>query len=109
MARKDRFPPEAGTKPTSGRPGTPTTKMPRASGPAPKGKSPGAEAPTEPPTTNSRAGSKPTERPPKPEGKPDATRTSGVKPRRPVSSDHPGATVDEVVADMSRDPRREDE
>jgi hypothetical protein len=41
---------------------------------------------------------------------PPAQKTSGMRPKRrtPSSSSH-AATVDEVVADLSNDPRREEE
>jgi hypothetical protein len=36
-------------------------------------------------------------------------RTSGIKARKARTTDSPGAKVDEVTADLSRDPRRERE
>jgi hypothetical protein len=94
MAKKNRFPPEADTQPDM--------KAPRAgartSGPAPKSKREGAEAPTLPPPKSRRATEKPA-----------AARNSGIKARKPEPSDEPGATVDEVTADLSKDPRRERE
>jgi hypothetical protein len=65
------------------------------SGPTPKVKRSRSEAPTEPPPT--RKGSKAVD-----------TKTSGTRSRRPSPGrDGAGATVDEVTADLSKDPRRE--
>lgn len=103
MAKKDRFPPEHDTQPALRRAGTPTTKMPRASGPAPTNRALAPDAPTEPPPRSKRQ--KPAQR----TSKPESARTSGVKSGRPGRAGPGGATVDEVVADLSRDPRREDD
>ncbi|MGH7436268.1 MAG: hypothetical protein ACRENE_11405 [Polyangiaceae bacterium] len=101
MSRKKVFPDrEAATKPGFARSKTPES---RRSGPAPKTKRELSEAPTLPPP--------PIEEPPptRPSGQPkDAgERTSGMRARRPLKSQHPSATVDEVTADLSKDPRRE--
>ncbi len=97
MPKKDRFPHEADTAPGKG-----STDRPKAgtSGPAPK-RAHSQSAPTlPPPPPSSRSGKasrRPTARP----------KTSSIKKRAPHESTIPGATVDEVVADMSKDPRHE--
>jgi hypothetical protein len=85
MQRKERFPPEADTQPD----------VPQTKGAArqPRPQAPPVEKP------------RPTARP----ARPDEVRRSGVRVRRPARSTAPAATVDEVVADMTRDPRRERE
>jgi hypothetical protein len=98
--KKQPFPPEADTQPER----TPL-KSPRASGPAPKTKRDRAGAPTEPPPPLPRAR--------RAGPKPNDTRSSGVQSKRPRrgadggGSDRGGARIDEVTADLSRDPRRE--
>jgi hypothetical protein len=85
MTHKQPFPPEPDTQPDV-----------RGSGPAQKIKrGRPAESTVPPPTkTKKSAGAE--------------TKTSGIRSRRPPPrSDAPGATVDEVTADLSRDPRRE--
>ena len=109
MAKKDRFQHEADTAPgkRSGE-GRRTTKpsMGRpASGPAPKKKH-SESAPTLPPPPPSSRGKAPTARP-QSRTKPSPSTASIKRRRAPHESDIPGATVDEVVADLSRDPRRE--
>jgi len=97
MTRKQRFPPEADTKPDN-RPSGPES---RRSGPAPKSKRGRAEAPTVPPPKISE---------PTTGGKLIAdARTSGMRSHKRKPSAHPVATVDEVTADMTKDPRRERE
>jgi hypothetical protein len=97
MPRKQRFPPEADTKPQN----TPHGPETRRSGPAPKSKRERAEAPTiPPPRVSERASSRKA---------PVDTRTSGMRSRKTKESAHPAATVDEVTADMTKDPRRERE
>ena len=94
MPKRDRFSNEADTEPG---------KRPGASGPASKRKH-SQSAPTIPPPPPSSRGKhtvRPTARP-KTTQKP-----ASMKKRRSRESDIPGATVDEVVADMSKDPRRE--
>jgi hypothetical protein len=93
MAKRNRFPPEPETQPDMSRPRT----VARTSGAAPKSKRERAEVPTLPPPRAKR----PT--------RPAEPRPSGVKPRNPRPSDGPSATVDEVTADLSKDPRRERE
>ena len=89
MPRKQPFPPEADTQPD----------MRRPSGPAPKSKR-GADAATVPPPKRKRA-------------KATDTKTSGIRSRKPPpprkdkGSDASGASVDEVTADLSKDPRRD--
>jgi hypothetical protein len=94
MAKRNRFPPESETQPDVSRK-RPTA---RTSGAAPKSKRARAEAPTLPPPPPSKRGEKPAE-----------PRPSGMKTRKPRTTDSPGAKVDEVTADMSKDPRRERE
>jgi len=87
MPRKQPFPPESPTEPDLRQPKSP----PSRSGPAPKSKR--SQVPTVPPK-----GKKATHPP----------RSSGPVPReRPRASGEPGAKVDEVTADLSKDPRRE--
>jgi hypothetical protein len=95
MARKPRFPPEPVTRPDKRTAKGPTTHR---SGPAPKDAREKAEAPTLPP-------------PPSPSGRASARtrrtdqgRVSGMQNVKPSM---PAATVDEVTADMSKDPRHE--
>jgi hypothetical protein len=97
MTRKKGFPEESETKPAIKRPKTPES---RRSSPAPKSKRERAEAPTLPPPPIEEVP------PTRPSGRP-GTRTSGMRSRKPARSEHPSATVDEVTADLSRDPRRE--
>lgn len=83
--RKQPFPPERDTQPD----------MRRPSGRSPKSKRDPSQPPTVPPPKSKRA-------------KPSDARNSAVRTKRPPGKrDRSGATVDEVVADMSRDPRRE--
>jgi hypothetical protein len=70
--------------------------MRRPSGPAPKNKRQ-AEVATVPPPKSKRV-------------KGTDTKTSGIRSRKPAApkaDDASGATVDEVTADLSKDPRRE--
>lgn len=92
MPKRDRFPHDVDTEPGLKKPGT--------SGAAPK-RQHSQSAPTQPPPGSKRgkAAAHPTARP----------KTSSIKKRKPHESDIPGATIDEVVADMSKDPRREKE
>lgn len=89
MPKKQPFPPEADTQPGD-------RAATRQSGPAPKSKRERSSAPTEPPPKNRKGG-----------GKAADTRTSGTQSRRAPKKDAAGAMVDEVVADLSKDPRRE--
>ena len=107
MQRKNYFPPEADTQPDVLR----AKLVARASVKATKGaasnrRDPGlegaqvvAKAPERAAASANRQQSR-TEPPRRPDN------VSGVRPRRP-SSDTPAACVDEVVADLSHDPRRE--
>lgn len=107
MTKKNPFPPEADTQPAIRRPKRATTTMPATH---PRAAGTGGER-------DPRA--RPTERPPKASGTErqrkdsartrEDTRASGVKSRRRSDSDRAAAVVDEVVADLSRDPRREEE
>lgn len=102
MAQRRRFTPEPVTKPGSRRPKGPVA---RSSEPVPKSRRERAEAPTLPPprvVKDERA----SQAPPKP-AEPADGRPSGVRGRRPAQPSMPAATVDEVVADLSKDPRRE--
>ncbi|HEY8086781.1 MAG TPA: hypothetical protein VIF09_03030 [Polyangiaceae bacterium] len=103
MKRKERFPPEATTDPDIRRP----KETPRQSGPAPRSKR--SQPSTQPPPLRNKKGDKapPTPRKSVQPRKPAEPRTSGMRSRKPASSEHPAATIDEVTADMSRDPRRE--
>jgi hypothetical protein len=89
---------------------------PRPSAPALKSRRERAEAPTLPPPRAATS-----ERVSHTQNKPDGTsqgpterdrddidgRPSGVRSRRPARPSMPAATVDEVVADLSKDPRHE--
>jgi hypothetical protein len=93
MARKPRFPIEPETRPDARKPKAPATHK---SGPAPKDVREKSEAPTLPPPNH------PSERPSVRPARAD--RNSGFRSTR---HDMGGATVDEVTADLSKDPRRE--
>ncbi len=104
MARKERYPPEPETKRDHKRPASTA----RQSGAAPKSDRERAEAPTEPPP----AGHNLQRSPLVPRSPPVPRRSSEVRPaeattRRGSRRPSAAATVDEVVADMSKDPRRE--
>jgi hypothetical protein len=96
MPRKNPFPPEAETKPNSqsGRP-----RKRQESAPAPKSRRERSEAPTLPPP---RAEDAPADL--APSSAPASVHASDV---RPVRQRMAAATVDEVTADLSKDPRRE--
>jgi hypothetical protein len=98
MPRKPRFPPEPETRPDAQRPKG--AKVHR-SGPAPKEERESSEAPTMPPPgkSSSRGSVRPRRSEP-------AGRVSDVQK---VKRDMSAATVDEVTADLSKDPRRERE
>jgi hypothetical protein len=102
MPKKDRFSHEAPTQPGAKKPG--------ASTPASKRKH-SQSAPTWPPPPPSSRGKgatpRPTARPKTSTRTPTNPKTPAARRRKPHSSDMAGATVDEVVADMSKDPRRE--
>jgi|HubBroStandDraft_4_1064222.scaffolds.fasta_scaffold40544_4 hypothetical protein len=99
MVRKKRFPPEHDTRPDLKRAKVATTHH---SGPAPKSVRMRAEAETIPPPSEPPPPTKRSGRPaPKTERRP---RVSDV---REVERGPHAATVDEVTADMSKDPRRE--
>ena len=90
MARKNPFPSEPKTQPER-RTKRPPARGPRVSAPAPKSRRERAEAPTLPPGARSTP--------------PDAPeRVSDI---RNVAPELQAATVDEVVADLSKDPRCE--
>jgi hypothetical protein len=99
MPRKPRFPPEPETRPDATRPKRPITHR---SGPAPKDERAASEAPTLPPP--GKASAKGSVRPKRAPVSP--VRDSGVQKVKPDMS---AATVDEVTADLSKDPRRERE
>ncbi len=98
MARKPRFPTEPETRPDSRR------KVPatRQSGPAPKDVRERSEAPTMPPPTATRTSTEP----PTPPRRPHRGSESGIRTGKP---DVAAANIDEVTADLSKDPRRERE
>jgi hypothetical protein len=97
MARKPRFPPEPVTRPDSRRPKGPTTHR---SGPAPKDARERSEAPTLPPPAE--PGNKPSGPAPRAR-RAQRSGDSGVS----TKSDMAAATIDEVTADLSKDPRSE--
>ena len=67
----------------------------RPSGPTPNSKRARSEVPTVPPPKSKRS-------------KRTDTKSSGTRSRKPApKADTSGATVDEVTADFSKDPRRE--
>jgi hypothetical protein len=89
VPRKQPFPPEADTQP----------EMRRPSGLGPKSKR--QAEPTVPPPKSKRA---------KAAAKGTETKNSGIRSRRPAppkDDDTGGASIDEVTADLSKDPRRE--
>ena len=89
MTPKRKFPPEADTKPSAR--GSTTSEAPTLPPPPPVDESETVKASV-------------------PAAKRDtvAPKVSGVRPR-PRTSHSPAATVDEVTADMRRDPRREED
>jgi hypothetical protein len=98
MVRKKRFPPEPDTRPAV----RPKVSTPHPSGPAPKSIRQRAEAKTLPPPPSEPP--PPTKRSGKPSPMARRPRASDVREVNPA----PGAaTVDEVTADLSQDPRRE--
>jgi hypothetical protein len=90
MPRKQPFPSETDTQPD----------MPRPLAPAPKRPSRGrSEATTVRPPKDPKAPTGKTE---------NDTKPSGIRSRKsPAKGDSSGASVDEVTADLSKDPRRE--
>jgi hypothetical protein len=98
MSQKRRFTPEPVTKPATRRPKAPPV---RTSTPVPKSKRERAEAPTIPPPGRPKQ-----ERGTHVTSDANDVRHSGMRARRPSRS-APAATVDEVVADLSKDPRRD--
>jgi hypothetical protein len=85
MTNKQPFPPEPDTQPDV-----------RGSGPAPKIRRGRTSESTVPPPTKVRRSAA------------AETKASGIRSRRPPPrSDAAGAAVDEVTADLSKDPRRE--
>jgi hypothetical protein len=97
MQRKERFPPEAETQPDVLRA---KGLAARRSGMAPKKNDDRSERPTEPPPATKR------EKGAAPAG--GEARSAVMRTGRPVKrKPQAAAAVDEVVADMSRDPRRE--
>lgn len=98
MSQKRRFTPEPVTKPAMRRAkGQPV----RTSSPVPKNKRASSEAPTLPPPSRTKQ-----ERDARLAPDASETRNSGMRSKRQARSG-PAATVDEVVADLSKDPRRE--
>src|SRR6185312_4560237 len=106
MSRKPRFPTEPATRPDARRRSSapPARPLTHQSGPAPKDARERAEAPTVPPPPTVPSPAREPSAPPRAER---GDRTSDVRVRRGARSDMPAATVDEVTADLSRDPRRE--
>jgi hypothetical protein len=108
MPRKRRFTPAPATKREVDR--APET---RRSGPAPKSRRERSEAPTLPPPPEMVEHVEKRSASGEGRGAKDATsganhnRASGMRSRKGARSTYPAATVDEVTADMSNDPRRE--
>jgi len=96
MQRKPVFPPEPDTQPDVLRA---KTLANRRGGSGPRKPDDRSERPTDPPPAKRKARAS---EPPRKDG----DRLSGLRARRATKT-APVATVDEVVADMSRDPRRE--
>jgi len=109
MQRKERFPPEADTEPDVLRAKSLTAARP--SGVAPKNTRERRETRTVPPAPARGRPAASHAHPPhetaRAPRKGEEARDSGVRSRRGTRSEGPAATVDEVVADMSQDPRRE--
>jgi hypothetical protein len=102
MPRKQPFPPETYADPgMRAAPGAP-----RQSGPAPKGRRERPLPSTVPPPKHRKGGTKGADTKPSPTKAPDA-RGSAAQRRKGSKDGTAGATVDEVVADLSKDPRRE--
>src|SRR5258708_36578841 len=102
MPRKDRFPQEPDTIPKPGASKT-ASKTARQSGPAPKGSRERSEAPTLPPPGREGATAQRSARGGAATRKgPNSRAASG----RSVKGGMPAATVDEVTAALSNDPRR---
>ena len=99
MSQKRRFTPEPVTKPATRRA---KGLAVRTSSPVPKNKRERAEAPTVPPPGMAKEQRR--SRSPEEATEP---RPSGMRSRRLAQTISPAATVDEVVADLSKDPRRE--
>lgn len=95
MARKNPFPPEPDTKPDMRGSKVPKSRRPKESAPAPKSRRERSEAPTLPPPPGDGA---------RASSLPPGDRVSDV---RAVKGRLTAATVDEVTADLSRDPRHE--
>jgi len=111
MAQKHRFPPEPDTDPDLG---PPLVSAPRPSAPAPKSRRERAEAPTLPPPRAATLDRADRQTPNGTSQHPTGLdlenvegRPSGVRSRRAPRPSTPAATVDEVVADLSKDPRHE--
>ncbi len=111
MARKNLYPTEPETKRDHRRPAAAA----RQSGAAPKSDRERSEAPTEPPPGRDKpqgAASQPRTQPSLQRTQPSLRRPSDARSadpptRRGLRRPTPSAAVDEVVADMSNDPRRE--
>jgi hypothetical protein len=99
MVRKNRFPPEHDTRPDLNRPKVGTSHH---SGPAPKSVRLRSEAETLPPPSNPPPPTKRSGR-----AAPKTERRPRVSDVREVEGGPQAATVDEVTADLSKDPRRE--
>jgi hypothetical protein len=105
MPRKPRFPPEPDTQPDTRRSKTHVHR----SGPAPKDARAKSEAPTLPPPSKAPPKSSRARR-----SEPAGRHSEPARSRPPSRPSHnrakpgmPAATVDEVTADLSKDPRRE--
>jgi hypothetical protein len=103
MAPKQPFKHEPATKPATRRP---PGQAARTSEAVPKDRRERAEAPTLPPP-NAAKDRRSTRPPPDRAKTPEEGRISGMRSRRPSRPLTRAATVDEVVADLTNDPRRE--
>jgi hypothetical protein len=125
MQRKNYFPPEADTQPdvlraklvarrsvkapkcAASNPRHPGVAGPGVEGPGVEGPGLDGRRPEGPPKgTEALARASANRRQPRTDPPRRSDKVSGVRPRRPIS-DRPAACVDEVVADLSHDPRRE--
>jgi hypothetical protein len=103
MPPKHPFKPEPVTKPATRRPPGPAARTSEA---VPKDRRARAEAPTLPPP-NAKKDDRSSRPPPGSIKTPEEGRISGMRSRKPSRPLTSAATVDEVVADLSKDPRRE--
>jgi hypothetical protein len=103
MPPKQPFKKEPVTKPATRRPPGPTARTSEA---VPKDRRARAEAPPLPPP-NLKKDTRSSTPPPDMTNTPEEGRISGMRSRKPTRPLTSAATVDEVVADLSNDPRHE--